>query len=53
MPKPLTKLRPEQINKIKEAIEKGLFPYYIVNKIETKGRVDGKGTYNVVDYVFQ
>jgi hypothetical protein len=53
MPKPITRLPDSALESIQKYINKSKYPTYIVNAITERPRSDGKGTYDVVDYVFK
>ena len=50
MPRPVAQYKKKTLKEMKNRIKKGKNPIYIVNKITSKQRPDGKGHYDLVDF---
>ncbi|KAK3908302.1 hypothetical protein KUF71_018800 [Frankliniella fusca] len=50
MPKPVASLNDQILQQMKSRIERNNNPYFLVNKITSRDRADGKGSYDVIDY---
>ncbi|XP_052128490.1 uncharacterized protein LOC113216388 [Frankliniella occidentalis] len=50
LPKPVTLLGDKIITAMKERIQSGKNPHYVVHKVTTRERADGKGAYDMVDF---
>ena len=50
MPKPICNYTKEQLRKLTTKIGTSKAPHYVVKKITTRERADGKGSYDIVDF---
>ena len=50
MPKPVSNYTSKQIQKLKTRIIKNKNPWYVFDKITTRHRADGKGSYDIVHF---
>lgn len=50
MPKPICNYTKQQLGKLASKIGTTKAPHYVVKKITTRERADGKGSYDIVDF---
>lgn len=52
LPKPVSNFSPDMVEELNENARSGRHARFVVRSIKTKSRIDGKGTYDLVDFAF-